>query len=74
MESIVSQRKRKDKEDMIDMRSIEQAYGSDFSSKAVSHPLEINTYMDSTIASKSVAPSVDLEGGLRIYMSDHLCD
>jgi hypothetical protein len=74
MENIISQHKRKDKEDIIDMRLIEQAYGSDFPSKAKPHSLEINTYADSTITSKSMVPSIDLEDGLRVYMSDHLSD
>ena len=74
MASILSQQRRKDEEDIIDMRSIEQSYGSDFPHKVTPHSLEINTYVDSTIASKSMVPSVDLEDGLHIYMSDHLSD
>lgn len=74
MGSIISHRKRKGKEDVIDMRLIEQAYGSDFPSKVTPHPLEINTYADSTITSKSMVPSVDLEDGLRIHNNEHLSD
>jgi len=74
MASIISHLKRKGKEDIIDMRLIEQAYGSDFPNKVTPHPLEINTYADSTIISKSIIPSVDLEDGLRIHNNEHLTD
>jgi hypothetical protein len=72
MASILSHRKRKGKENIIDTRLIEQAYGSDYPSKVTPHPLEINTYVDSTITSKIMVPSVDLEEGLRIHNNDHL--
>jgi hypothetical protein len=72
MASILSHRKKKGKEDIIDTRLIEQAYGSDFSSKVTPHPLQISTYVDSTITSKIMVPSVDLEEGLRIHNNDHL--
>lgn len=72
MASIISHRKKKGKEDIIDMRLIEQAYESDFSNKVTPHPLEINTYIDSTITSKSIVPSLDLEDGLRIHNNEHL--
>jgi len=54
------------------MRLIEQAYGSDVPSKLTPHPLVLNTYADSTIISKSMIPSVDLEDGLRIHNNDDL--
>lgn len=72
MASIISHRKRKGKEDIIDMRLIEQAYGSDSAGKVTPHPLGINIYADSTITSKSMVPSVDLEDGLRIYENEDL--
>jgi len=72
MASIISHRKRKGKDDIIDTRLIEQAYGSDYPSKVTPHPLGINTYVDSTITSKSMAPSVDLEDGLRIFNKEEV--
>lgn len=74
MANIISHLKKKGKEDIIDMRLIEQAYGSDFPSKVTPHPLEFNTYADSTIMSLSMVPSVDLEDGLRIHNNEHLSD
>ena len=72
MASIISHRKRNGKDDIIDTRLIEQAYGSDCPGKVTPHPLEINTYADSTITSKSMVPSVDLEDGLRINNNEDL--
>jgi hypothetical protein len=74
MDSILSHRKRRGKEDITDMRLMEQAYGSDYPNKVTPHPLEINTYVDSTITSKSMVPSVDLEEGLRLHKDEHLAD
>ncbi|MBU3146725.1 hypothetical protein [Clostridium sp. CF012] len=72
MASIISHRKRKGKDDIIDTRLIEQAYGSDYPGKVTPHPLGINSYSDSSIISKSMVPSVDLEDGLRINSNKNL--
>lgn len=72
MASIISHRKRRGKEDIIDTRLIEQAYGSDSPGMVTPHPLGLNTYADSTIISKSMIPSVDLEDGLRIHNNENL--
>jgi hypothetical protein len=74
MDSILSHRKKRGKEDIIDMRLIEQAYGSDYPNKVTSHPLEINTYIDPTITLKTMVPSVDLEEGLGLHKDEHLSD
>lgn len=74
MGSIISHLKKAGKEDIIDMRLIEQAYGSDYPNKVTMHPLELNTYLDSTIVSKTMVPSVDLEEGLSILREEHLSD
>jgi hypothetical protein len=74
MDSILSHHKRRDKEDIIDMRLIEQAYGSDYPDKVTPHPLGINIYLESTIFSKSMAPSVYLEEALRLHKDEHLSD
>ncbi|MBW9157467.1 MULTISPECIES: hypothetical protein [Clostridium] len=70
MGSIILHRKRKN--DIIDTRLIEQAYGSDSTYKATIHTLEINTYADSSIISKSMVPSVDLEYQLRTNNNENL--
>ncbi|GCD11200.1 hypothetical protein [Clostridium tagluense] len=70
MGSIILHRKRKN--DIIDTRLIEQAYGSDSPYKATLHTLEINTYADSSIISKSIVPSVDLEYRLRANSNENL--
>ncbi len=72
MASIISHRKRSGKDDIINTRLIEQAYGSDSAGMVTPHPLEINTYVDSTIVSKSMTPSVELEDGLRIHKNENL--
>jgi hypothetical protein len=56
------------------MRLIEQAYGSDYPNKVTLHSLEINTYIDPTITSKTIVPSVDLEEGLGLHNNEHLSD
>lgn len=66
MASIISHRKRASKNDIIDTRLIEQAYGSDSPGKVTPHPLGINIYADSSIIAKTIIPSIDLEDGLRI--------
>ena len=72
MVSIISHRKRRGSEDVIDARLIEQAYGSDATSKVTPHPLGINTYADSTITSKTMIPSIDLEDALAVHSNDEL--
>lgn len=72
MASIISHRKRENKDDLIDSRLIEQAYGSDCPGKVRQHQLVINSYADSTMTSKSMIPSVDLEDGLRINNNEDL--
>ncbi|MGV8983526.1 hypothetical protein [Clostridium sp.] len=72
MASTISHRKRKGKDDLIDTRLIEQAYGSDCPGKVTPHQLVINSYADSTITSKAMIPSVDLEDGLRIHNNEDL--
>lgn len=74
MDSIMSHRKKRGKEDIIDRHLIEQAYGSDYPNKVTAHPLELNTYADPTITSKTMIPSVDLEEGLVIHKGEHLSD
>ena len=37
--------------------------------KVTPHPLGINTYADSTIVSKTMVPSIDLEDGLRMLIT-----
>ena len=74
MASIISHRKRPDKNDLIDMRLIEKAYGSDYSNKGMVHSLEMNTYVDPTMVSKTMVPSIDLEDGLRHLGDNHLTD
>jgi hypothetical protein len=74
MDSIISHRKRRGKEDIIDRKLIEQAYGSDYPNKVRLHALEINTYVDPTITSKTMVPSVDLEEGLGLHKDEHLSD
>ncbi|MBU3188634.1 hypothetical protein K9O30_04575 [Clostridium bowmanii] len=72
MANIISHHKRENKDDLIDTRLIEQAYGSDCPGKVTPHPLVINSYADSTMTSKSMIPSVDLENGLRIHNNNEL--
>jgi hypothetical protein len=72
MASIISHPKRNAKDDIFDTRLIEQAYGSDCPGKVTPHPLEINTYSDSTITSKYMVPSIDLEDSLRINKNEDL--
>ena len=72
MATITSQQKRKDKDDIIDMTLIKQAYGSDYPRRVTSQPLEINTYADPTIISKSIVPSVDLEDEISLHRNQHL--
>lgn len=67
MVSIISHLKKRGSEDVIDTRLIEQAYGSDATGKVTPHPLGINTYADSTITSKSMVPSIDLEDALAVH-------
>jgi len=74
MASIISHRKKAGKADIIDKRLIEQAYGSDYPNKVTPHPLELNTYVDSTMVSKTMVPSVDLEEGLSLLREEHLAD
>ena len=74
MASIISHRKRKGEDDIIDTRLIEQAYGSDSSGMVTPHPLGINIYADSSIISKSMIPSIDLEDGLRICNNKRLSE
>lgn len=74
MASIISRRKRRGKEDITDMRLLEQAYGSDYPNKVTPHPLEMNTYVDPIMISKTMVPSVDIEEGLSRLRDDHLSD
>lgn len=74
MDSIMLHPKKRGKEDIIDRRLIEQAYGSDYPNKVTAHPLEINTYVDPTITSRTMVPSVDLEEGLALHKNEHLSD
>lgn len=72
MASIISHPKRKGKDDIIDTRLMQQAYGSDAPGMVTPHPLGINTYADSSIISKTMIPSIDLEDGLRIHNNKNL--
>ena len=74
MDSIISHRKRTGKEDIIDMRLLEQAYGSDYPNKVPSHPIEMNMYVDPTIISKTMVLPVDREERLSHLSDDHLSD
>ena len=74
MASIISHRKKAGKADITDKRLIEQAHGSDYPNKVTPHPLELNTYVDSTMVSKTMVPSVDLEEGLSLLRQEHLAD
>ena len=71
MASIILRRKRKNKDDLMDIRLIEQAYGSDHPG-GTPHQLVINSYVDSTIVSKSIIASMDLEDGLWIHNNEDL--
>ncbi|MBZ9689509.1 hypothetical protein G9F72_024735 [Clostridium estertheticum] len=72
MASIISHRKRKGKDDIIETRLIEQAYGSDYPGMVTPHPLENNIYLDSTIISKSMVLSADVEYVLRSHSNEDL--
>ena len=72
MATTISRQKRKNKEDIIDMSLIKQAYGSDYPSKVAPMQLEINTYVDPTVTSKSIVPSVDLEGEISLHKNQNL--
>ena len=72
MATIISPQKRKDKEDIIDMSLIKQAYGSDCPSGVAPKALEANTYIDPTVTSKSIIPYVDLEDEISLHKNQNL--
>lgn len=74
MGDITLHRKKTGKVDIMDKRLIEQAYGSDYPNKIMVNPFEFNAYVDSTIFSKTMVPSVDLEEGLSILKEEDLSE